>query len=217
MVCSKAGSICSLALRVPNKINNSGRPPPNLPPPPRALYPLVPGGFAAPPGISGPPAGLLASTGGFPVASSAMSFSTFDSNSFNAALGSLGKGQTFGPPMQPPQRPLPPPGGFSSISQAAFLQQQFSSGAFSASAAMPGVRPPPGLPSGPPPLPSASSSASVYVSPVISETTTLNPMTSPIVDRDAGIIGMDTLSGSDSDGRFLPSPMQESGTSRNLN
>ena len=149
----------------------------------------------------------LASTGGFPVASMGVHFDDWGKiPSLSAAFA--GKGGQFGPPVgwRPPpgtfgglpQRPLPPPGPPPGL----LPQTNVSMGQFSASSILPGVRPPPAssgqLPSGPPPVPS---SGSMFVSPVISETTTLHAQTTPLQDRDQSILGMD-----DSDGSMLPSP-----------
>ena len=161
--------------------------------------------------VAGPPP--LASTGGFPVSSGGFPV-PFDP--------SFGKGFP-GPPQPGPGVPPPPPsfgGKFGhpsfpaavlTINDPAILTPKAHLGGFSAvssSSMVPGVRPSftasgfsssgPPLPAGPPP---SFASSSAFMSPALSETSTLNALTTPTDMRDQSVLTMD-----DPDPLSMPSP-----------
>ena len=159
----------------------------------------------------------LASTGGFPVASMGVTFSSSafpTGQDFRNVFAGKG-GSQFGPPVgwRPPPgpygglppRPIPPVGPPPNVLPPA----SGSVGQFSAGPMVPGVRPTftasgfsssvPSLPAGPPP--SVSSSAA-FLSPAISETSTLNALTTPTDMRDQSILTM----GDGPDDLHMPSP-----------
>ena len=152
----------------------------------------------------------LASTGGFPVASMGVPFnsSTLPTGQDFRNIFSGKGGSQFGPPVgwRPPPgtfgglppRPIPPPGPPPNVP----LPTSSSVGQFSAGPMVPGVRPSfstGGLPQGPPP---SVGSTSAFVSPVVSEVSTLHAMTTPTDMRDQSILTM----GDGPDDIHMPSP-----------
>ena len=152
----------------------------------------------------------LASTGGFPVASMGVTFSssTFPTGQDFRNVFSGKGGSQFGPPVgwRPPPgpygglppRPIPPVGPPPNV----LPPTSGSVGQFSAGPMLPGVRPSfstGGLPQGPPP---SVGSTSAFVSPVFSEVSTLHAMTTPTDMRDQSILTM----GDGPDDLHMPSP-----------
>ena len=150
----------------------------------------------------------LASTGGFPVASMGVTFSSSQfptGQDFRNVFSGKG-GSQFGPPVgwRPPQgpygglppRPIPPVGPPPNVLPPA----SSSVGQFSAGPMVPGIRPSfstGGLPQGPPP---SVGTTSVF-SPV-SDVSTLHAMTTPTDMRDQSILTM----GDGPDDLHMPSP-----------